>query len=176
MTLTCDNDFRLGLIEAIPRMRGYARALCRRQHLADDLVQETLLKAWEHRNNLNDSSAMKSWLFAILRNAYFASKHRARREIEDVDGAYALQVGVPATQAYDLEVAVVMTALDSLDAPQREALLLVCVEGLSYADAAEICRCKVGTIKSRVNRGRHELQSVLDRADKQAVQPLSKAA
>lgn len=155
-------DFRNALLGSIPQMRRYARALCRNRDRADDLVQETLLKAWEKRDSLAEMQCMKAWLFTILRNVFYAARVRARREIEDVDGEHAARMAVPATQSAGLDLCDVLEAVGALPLAQREALLLVCVEGLSYDEAAAICACAVGTLKSRINRARQHLVHILD--------------
>jgi RNA polymerase sigma-70 factor (ECF subfamily) len=176
MTLGVCADFRDGLLANIPRMRGYARALCRQQHLADDLVQEALLRAWECRAQLRDIASMKAWLFTILRNVYFETRVRSRFEVEDVDGVYALKLKSPANQSENIDVENILKALDTLPAQFREALLLVCVEGLSYAVAAGICGCNLGTVKSRVNRGRSALLKVIGSDQPNSVETLLEAA
>jgi RNA polymerase sigma-70 factor (ECF subfamily) len=131
--------------------------MCRNRDLADDLVQEALLKAWEARESLGSIESLRAWLFTILRNCFFSSKNKIRLEVEDIDGDLASRVAAPDSQQAHVDLAEVMAAVHALPLAQREALLLVCVEGLSYEDAAEICNCAVGTLKSRINRARERL-------------------
>ena len=147
-------EFKEGLITAIPHMRAFARTLCRGGDHANDIVQETLLKAWEKRADLNSMECLKPWLFKILRNNFLAGHYRSRREISDVDGEHAARLTVSANQPQKLDFEIVMQAVDKLPAAQREALVLTSVEGLAYHEVAEICGCSIGTVKSRVSRAR----------------------
>jgi RNA polymerase sigma-70 factor, ECF subfamily len=149
------------LVTAIPNLRAFAISLTGNPHLADDLVQETLLKAWSHRDKFEAGTNLKAWLFTILRNTYFSEFRKKRREVQDVDGQAAAQLTSPAEQFGHLELADFQRALHLLSPDQREALLLVGAEGLSYEDAAKISGCAVGTVKSRVNRARVRLTAVL---------------
>lgn len=159
---------RDALVGAIPNLRAFAISLVGNPHHANDLVQETLLKAWTHRDKFEPGSNLKAWLFTILRNTYFSEFRKLRREVQDVDGAAAAQLTTPPEQLGRLDVADFRKALARLSADQREALLLVGAEGFSYEEAAEISGCAVGTVKSRVNRARSrlaELMSINSAAD-----------
>jgi RNA polymerase sigma-70 factor (ECF subfamily) len=151
-------DPRFGdeLIKAIPNLRAFARALSGNAQFSNDLVQETLLKAWAHRDSFVPDSNLKAWLFTILRNTYFTHYRKAQREELDEDQA-AMNATVPATQLMHLEFEDMRRALMRLSPDHREALLLITAEGFSYDDAARVCGCAVGTMKSRVNRARSRL-------------------
>lgn len=152
---------REALVGAIPNLRAFAISLTGKHDLADDLVQETLLKAWSHRDKFEPGTNLKAWLFTILRNTYFSDFRKKRREVQDVDGQAAARLVSPAEQPGHLDMADFREALHLLSPDQREALLLVGAEGLSYEEAAKISGCAVGTVKSRVNRARVRLAEVL---------------
>jgi RNA polymerase sigma-70 factor (ECF subfamily) len=124
--------------------------------LSNDLVQETLLKAWAHKTSFVPGSNLKAWLFTILRNTYFTHYRKSQREELDQDRT-ALNASVPPSQLTDLEFGDMRRALLRLSPDHREALLLITAEGFSYEDAARVCGCAVGTMKSRVNRARNRL-------------------
>ena len=144
------------LIKAIPNLRAFARSLCGDSQLTNDLVQETLLKAWSHKDSFVPDSNLKAWLFTILRNTYFTYYRKAQREELDEDAA-AMKVAVQPEQLSHLEFEDMHRALMRLSPDHREALLLITAEGFSYEDAARVCGCAVGTMKSRVNRARSRL-------------------
>jgi RNA polymerase sigma-70 factor, ECF subfamily len=128
---------------------------------ADDLVQDTLLKAWSHSDSFTEGTNIRAWLFTILRNTYFSFYRKRGREVQDTDGIYASRVAVPAEQNGIVDLADLRTALGKLPEEQREVLIMIGATGLSYEEAAEICGVAVGTIKSRVNRGRNKLAELL---------------
>lgn len=154
-------EFREQLLEAIPGLRAFGIALVGNSERADDLVQETLTKAWAHQKAFELGTNLKAWLFTILRNEFYSQMRRRRREIEDVDAKYSSQLAVPPEQPGHLDMADMRDALTRLPADQREALLLVATSGFSYEETAEICNVAVGTIKSRVNRARLRLGDLL---------------
>jgi RNA polymerase sigma-70 factor, ECF subfamily len=154
-------SFRDALVGAIPNLRAFAMSLAGEHHLANDLVQETLLKAWSHRDKFAEGTNLKAWLFTILRNTYFSEFRKLRREIQDANGEAAAQLTSPPEQLGHLEFEDFRRALKLLSEDQREALLLVGAEGFSYEEAAEISRCAVGTVKSRVNRARARLAELM---------------
>ena len=154
--------FRDQVIAAIPSLRAFGLSLSARGDRADDLVQETLMKAWKHHDSFEPGSNMKAWLYTILRNEFYTQLRKRKREVEDADGFYSNKVAVHAEQEGHLEMADLRSALAKLPDDQREALMLVGASGFSYEEAAEICKVAVGTIKSRVNRGRAKLVELLD--------------
>lgn len=152
------------LLDAIPRLRAAARALCHDAVKADDIVQDVLLKAWEKQHNLESIDHIVPWLFAILRNTFRATFRRRKFESDTpVDDTYDLVTA--ADQELSCEVHETLEALAELPSDQREVLVLVCFEGLSYEEVAVLCDCPVGTVKSRLNRARRELKQLLGLSD-----------
>jgi RNA polymerase sigma-70 factor, ECF subfamily len=148
------------MLRLIPNLRAFAVSLCGDIERADDLVQETLLKAWNHIDSFQEGTNLRAWMFTILRNTYFSDCRRRRREVED-DGSKAAELAVhPGQQGY-LDMQDFRRALAVLPPDQREALVLVGAAGFSYEEAAKISNCAVGTIKSRVNRARAKLTEML---------------
>lgn len=156
-----DTDFKKQLIAEIPSLRAFAVSVCGSFHLADDLVQETLMKAWANSTKFEMGTSMRAWLFTILRNGYYSLYRKRHREVQDSDGYYAASVSVQGAQESRLDLADLRKALDKLPVEQREVLILVGPSGLSYEEAAEICNVQIGTIKSRVNRGRTKLAQLM---------------
>lgn len=154
--------FSAALIEALPNLRAFAYSLVRSQDRADDLVQETMVKAWDKRESFTPGTNMRAWLFNILRNTYYSELRKRRREVEDADGAMAARLASAPEQEGHLDVADFQVAFDALNDDQREALILIAAEGFSYEEAAEICGCAVGTLKSRVNRARCRLAELMN--------------
>ena len=157
--------FKRELTEVIPHLRAFARGLCGRPDLADDLVQETLLKAWAAQERFEPGTSMRAWTFVILRNAYLTDMRRNRFR-GDYDEAVAERIlTAPAGQEAPLHLADMHRALLTLPHERREALLLVGAGGFSYEEAAEICQCAVGTIKSRVGRARAALTRMIENGE-----------
>lgn len=154
-------DFEQALVAAIPHLRAFARSFANDSARADDLVQETLIKAWKHRESFAPGTNFRAWSFTILRNVYFSQQRKLRREVDDPDQQLQNSLAVRPEQHAHLDLADFRSALATLPADQREALLLVGAEGFSYEEAAAICGCAVGTIKSRVNRARIRLSDLL---------------
>jgi RNA polymerase sigma-70 factor (ECF subfamily) len=150
------------VVGMIPALRAFAWSLCHNGSDADDLVQDTLIKAWTHRDKYEPGTNLRAWLFTILRNTYYTQVTRRRREVRDETGEYASTLRSPPTQDWTVAMRVLQTALGELPAEHREALILVGAAGLSYEEAAEICGCALGTIKSRVNRARAKLLKIMD--------------
>jgi RNA polymerase sigma-70 factor (ECF subfamily) len=149
------------LVSLIPTLRAFAVSMCGDPVRADDLVQETLVKAWAHQASFQEGSNLRAWLFTILRNSYLSDRRKRRREVEDGDGSRAAQLAVYPRQQGAIDLADLRVALARLSDEQREALILIGAAGLSYEEAAEICECPVGTMKSRVNRARSKLAADL---------------
>ncbi len=155
------SSLREQLVAEIGSLRAFAVSLCGDKERADDLVQETLFKAWNHLESFKEGTNLKAWLFTILRNTYFSERRKRRREVEDADGAYAARLATHPTQHGHMDMQDFRAALTQLPDDQREALILVGAAGFSYEEAAEISSCAVGTIKSRVNRARNRLAGIL---------------
>jgi RNA polymerase sigma-70 factor (ECF subfamily) len=149
------------LLVAIPKLRAFAISLCGRNARADDLVQETLVKAWANIHTFAPGSNMIAWLYTILRNEFYSEYRKSRHEVADQDGRHAARMAAHPTQEGHMRFLDFRTALNRLAADQREALILVGASGLSYEEAAAICGCAVGTMKSRVNRARTKLAEML---------------
>jgi RNA polymerase sigma-70 factor, ECF subfamily len=159
--MNSDPTVRDEMLGAVPSLRAYAISLCRNVDRADDLVQETLLRAWAHVDSFEAGTNMSAWLFTILRNAFRSEYRKRRREVPDSDGTYAASLKSQPEQSSRLQLDEFRTALGRLPIDQREALVLVGASGFSYEQAAEICGCAVGTIKSRVNRARVRLAEMM---------------
>ena len=156
-----DNSVRDAVLAAVPSLRAFAISLCGNVDRADDLVQETLLRALANIQSFQPGTNMSAWLFTILRNHFRSEYRKRRREVEDTDGSYADTLKSQPEQGGRLEFNEFRAALDKLPPDQREALILVGASGFSYEEAAAICECAVGTIKSRVNRARTRLADLL---------------
>jgi RNA polymerase sigma-70 factor (ECF subfamily) len=156
---------RDALIAEMSSLRAFGVSLCGDKERADDLVQETLFKAWNHLDSFREGTNLKAWLFTILRNTYFSERRKRRREVEDADGSYAAQLASPPEQPGHMEMQDFRAVLARLPDDQREALILVGAAGFSYEEAAQISGCPVGTIKSRVNRARSRLADLLGLAE-----------
>lgn len=157
MSASPENVSQGELMALVPNLRAFARSLSGSPDKADDLVQETLIKAWKNRDSFAKGSNLKAWLFTILRNTFLSERRKARYEVEDADGAYAAQVSSPGEQMGHMDLADFREALDKLPTEQREAIILIGAEGFSYEEAALTCGCAIGTMKSRVNRARNRL-------------------
>jgi len=158
---TGSGTLQADMVAALPHLRAFATSLCGDRERADDLVQETILKAWDNRSSFTVGTNLKAWLFTILRNTYFSERRKRKREVEDAEGKIAGRVAVHAEQPGHMDFNDFQAALNQLSTDQREALILVGAEGFSYEEVAEICGCAVGTIKSRVNRARTHLAQLL---------------
>ena len=156
------DDFKAQMVALIPALRAFARGLCRDRTLADDLVQEAMMRAWASRHTFTMGTNFRAWMFMILRNHYFSgSKKRARYTVWDPEAAERILVQ-DATQESGLHVNDVMGAIHRLPEQQREVLLLVAGAGLSYEEAADVTGANIGTIKSRLNRGRAAVKAMLE--------------
>ncbi|HKT52954.1 MAG TPA: sigma-70 family RNA polymerase sigma factor [Caulobacteraceae bacterium] len=161
MSTEADDAFRSELEPLISHMRAFARSLCGNAAEADDLVQESLAKAWKARGGYEAGTHLKSWLFTIIRNQFYSEKRRSWRQAPlDVEMAERTLIA-PNNATGALELDEVRRAMMLLPDEQREALILIAVAGLPYDEAALICGCAVGTVKSRVSRGRDRLAAIL---------------
>jgi RNA polymerase sigma-70 factor, ECF subfamily len=156
-----DDALRDAVLAAVPKLRAFAISLSGNVDRADDLVQETLLRALANIESFQPGTNLQAWLFTILRNLFRSEYRKRRREVEDTDGNYAESMVSQPEQESQLEFKELRTALAKLPQDQREALILVGASGFSYEEAAAICGCAIGTIKSRVNRARNRLASEL---------------
>ena len=169
-----DTEWRNEVVAMIPALRAFAWSLSHNGSDADDLVQDTLIKAWSNRDKFEPGTNLRAWLFTILRNTYYTQVIRRRREVRDETGEYANNMRTPPTQDWSIAMRALQAGLAQLPDEHREALILVGAAGLSYEEAAEICGCALGTIKSRVNRARARLLKIMDAedaADVMAIEP-----
>lgn len=161
MTNDAQPDLQTLLIRSVPNLRAFANSLCGDPVKADDLVQDTLVKAWTNLPKFEEGTNLRAWLFTILRNTYFSNLRKRRREVEDADGAMAERLSVLPAQHGHMDMLDFKKAFAKLTDDQKEVLLLVGAEGFSYEEAAEITGCAIGTVKSRVNRARSALSKIL---------------
>ncbi len=154
-------DPREEIIEHLPALRAFALSLCRDGTLADDLVQETLLKAWSKFHLYTPGTNLRGWMFTILRNSLHSLRSKRRREVPDPDGIAASQLASKPDHDGRMALNDLAAAFAQLPLEQREALMLVGAMGFSVEEAAETCGCAQGTIKSRAARGRRALAELL---------------
>ncbi len=157
-----DKAFRDQLVAIIPSLRAFARGLCGTRDMADDMVQDAMTRAWAARQSYAAGSNFRAWMFMILRNHYYTTLRKNARMVSwDPEVAERVLVAGP-TQQDGLNVQDVQKALQKLPAEQREVLLLIGANGVSYEEAADIMGCAIGTIKSRLARGRVALTALID--------------
>jgi RNA polymerase sigma-70 factor, ECF subfamily len=160
MTLT--PQLRDELLKTLPHLRAFAISLSGSIDRADDLVQETLVRALANVDRFQPGTCLQAWLFTILRNLFHTEFRKRRREVEDPNGLMASRLSVMPNQNGRLEFQDLRVALAKLPSDQREALLLVSAEGFSYEETAQITGAQLGTIKSRVNRARTRLAELMN--------------
>jgi RNA polymerase sigma-70 factor, ECF subfamily len=154
--------FQRDLVALIPHLRAFARTLCGDAAAADDLAQDATLKAWDARASFQMGTNMKAWTFMILRNQFYSEKRRSWRQSQlDQEAAERTLVAADDPEA-PVALDEMRLAMGMLPAEQREALILVGAGGFAYEEAADICGCAVGTVKSRVSRARRALQGILE--------------
>ncbi len=160
-SMKLDPAIRDQVLATVPSLRAFAISLCGNIDRADDLVQETLSRALAHIGSFEPGTNMPAWLITILRNQFREEYRKRQREVEDVDGSYAETLVSQPEQTGRVEFEELRAALAKLPIEQREAVILVGASDLSYDDAAAVCGCAAGTIKSRVHRGRARLADLL---------------
>jgi RNA polymerase sigma-70 factor (ECF subfamily) len=158
-------DPRDELVAHLPAMRAFALSLTRNASAADDLVQDTVVKAWSHFDRFEVGTNMRAWLFTILRNTFYSTRRRTVREVSDSDGALVGALAEKPEHDGRLQYADFVRAFQQLPDEQREALALVGALGHSYEEAAEMTGVAVGTVKSRANRARARLAQILQLQD-----------
>lgn len=163
------------LLAASPKLRAFAMSLCGRSggcnERAEDLVQETMLKALANIHSFTPGSNIAAWLFTILRNEFYSEFRKHRYEVRDEDGVHAAQIASGPAQEAHMHFLEFRDALDRLRPEHREALILVGASGLSYDDAARVSACAIGTMKSRVSRARVRLAEMLSGPDQSLASP-----
>ncbi|TYC86411.1 sigma-70 family RNA polymerase sigma factor [Novosphingobium sp. BW1] len=156
-----DEAFRRELMGVLPHLRAFARGLCGRHDFADDLVQETAVKAWTARERYQVGTNMRAWTFAILRNHYLSELRKSKRHTDVEDADMERMLVMEADQEGPVHLGDMEAALQKLAPERREAVLLVGASGFSYEEAADIAGCPIGTMKSRVARARTDLTRML---------------
>lgn len=156
-----ETDPRDELVEHLSALRAFAMSLTRNSAAADDLVQDTIEKAWKNIEKFEPGTNLRAWLFTIQRNAFYSSRRKAKREVADVDGVMAASLSEKPAHDGRLAMNDFRRAFEKLPDEQREALMLVGASGFAYEEAAEMCGVAVGTIKSRANRGRRKLAELM---------------
>ena len=154
-------QFQNELLRVLPNLRAFAISLTSDVERADDLMHDTVVRALTHSDKFTPGTNLQAWLFTILRNQFHSNYRKRRREVEDADGQFAAKLSTAPVQDLQLDCEDLRLALVKLSAEQREAILLVGGQGFTYEEAARICRTRVGTIKSRVNRARTRLVELL---------------
>ena len=155
-------EFSTLLVDQMPALHRRAVSLARDKSRSEDLVQITVLKAWEHRARFEENTCLRAWLFTILRNAFITGIRSQRHEVPDTDNQFSGQVAVPPAQDDALALKQLLSLIQTLPDAQRTALLYMGADGFSQQEAAEACGCSVGTIKSRVSRARATLTVLLN--------------
>lgn len=155
------SDPREEIVTHLGPLRAFARSLARNPALADDMVQDTIVKAWSNIDKFEPGTNMRAWLFTILRNNFYSLTRKRSREVADADGTIAARLAVKPDHDGRLALKDFSAAFEQLPVDQREVLMLVGASGFSYEEAAEMCGCAVGTVKSRANRGRARLAELL---------------
>src|SRR3954463_1493835 len=168
---TVSPEVRDAMLATLPSLRAYAISLTNNRDAADDLVQDTILRAWKNIEKFEPGTNLQAWLFTILRNGFYSTYRKRQREVADSEGFYAGRLRSPPEQDGKCDAQDVLEALEKVPADQREALLLIVAEGLSYEDAAQVCGTAVGTIKSRVHRARMRLAQLLAVEDAEYLGP-----
>jgi len=158
------------LVEHLPALRAFALSLTRDGASADDLVQDTIVKAWTHIDKFQPGTNLRAWLFTILRNTFYSARRKTRREISDTDGIHAARQATRPEHDGRLALNDFRNAFGQLPDEQREALILVGASGFSYEEAAAMTGVAVGTVKSRANRGRRRLAELLHLQDGEALE------
>jgi RNA polymerase sigma-70 factor (ECF subfamily) len=161
-TALTDEEFKDQLQEVIPHLRAFGRGLSGNRDTTDDLVQETMLKAWTARSRFQAGTNFKAWSFTILRNIYFSQTRRKRFVGEWNDLVADRVLAAPAGQDKTVELRDLMRALEQISTDQREAIILVAAAGMSYEEVAEVTGVMLGTVKSRVSRARLALETLMN--------------
>ena len=154
-------EFRTAIIDMTPRLYNFAMSLTKNPSAADDLVQDTFLRAWRSRARFTVGTNLGAWLFTIMRNAFYSRHRKEVREVNDSDGDYAERLAAVPEQSGHVDLMDAQAALGKLPLPMRQALILVAIENLSYEEAATVMNCRIGTVKSRVWRAREQLAQIL---------------
>ena len=167
-TLAADQQFRDQLVALIPSLRSFARGLCGWRDMADDMAQEAMMRGWAARSSFIPGTNFRAWMFTILRNQFYTTIRKDKRMTSwDPEVAERVLIEAPSQQEA-IHVADVAKALQKLPPEQREVLLLIGANGATYEEAAEVIGCAIGTIKSRLARGRKALALLIDGPEDEA--------
>lgn len=158
-------DPREELPEHLAALRAFALSLTRNASAADDLVQDTIVKAWSNIDKFQRGTNLRAWLFTILRNTFYSDRRKRKREVADPDGTHAASLYDKPAHDGRLAMGDFLRAFDRLSPEHREVLVLVGASGFSYEDAAAMMGVAVGTVKSRANRARARLAEMLQLED-----------
>lgn len=158
-------DPRDQLVDHLPALRAFALSLTREGASADDLVQDTIVKAWTNMDKFQAGTNLRAWLFTILRNTFYSARRKTKREVSDTDGIHAARQATRPEHDGRLAMRDFRAAFARLPDEQREALILVGASGFSYEEAAGMTGVAIGTVKSRANRGRRKLSELLHLAE-----------
>lgn len=158
------------LVDHLPALRAFALSLTRNGSIADDMVQDTVVKAWTNLDKFEKGTNMRAWLFTILRNTFYSNRRKAKREVADVDGVFTNNMAEKPAHDGKLQMTDFRKAFAQLPDEQRETLILVGANGFSYEEAAGMCGVAVGTIKSRANRGRKHLAELMHLDENDAIE------
>lgn len=172
---TARKDPRDEVVDHLPAMRAFAASLTRNSAAADDLVQDTIVKAWKNFDKFKEGTNLRAWLFTILRNTFYSDLRKKKREVEDVDGVMAGTLSEKPHHDGRLAFSDFEKFFAELPVEQREALVLVGASGMSYEEAAETCGVAIGTIKSRINRGRARLVELMEISDDDSIEMTDQA-
>ncbi|MBK4217584.1 RNA polymerase sigma factor [Paracoccus caeni] len=165
MTQSASTDPKDQLVDHLPALRAFALSLTREGASADDLVQDTIVKAWTNMDKFQAGTNLRAWLFTILRNTFYSARRKTKREVSDTDGIHAARQATRPEHDGRLAMRDFREAFRQLPDEQREALILVGASGFSYEEAAEMTGVAIGTVKSRANRGRRKLAELMHMED-----------
>lgn len=165
-----DLDPKDELVTHLPALRAFALSLTRNGATADDMMQDTVLKAWSNMDKFQPGTNMRAWLFTILRNNFYTSRRKLNREVADIDSMFSEKLAVKPDHDGRLQMMDFKHAFDQLPDEHREALILVGANGFSYEAAGDMCGVATGTMKSRVNRARNKLSELLDLENDEALE------
>ncbi|MEJ6403699.1 RNA polymerase sigma factor [Yoonia sp. 2307UL14-13] len=163
------------LVTHLPALRAFALSLTRNRATADDMIQDTVLKAWTNIDSFTPGTNMRAWLFTILRNNFYTTRRKLNREVADIDNVFSDKMSVKPEHDGKLQMRDFRAAFDQLADEHREALILVGASGFSYEDAGKMCGVATGTMKSRVNRARNRLTEMLALDDDDALELTDRA-
>lgn len=162
MNATQTMSFEDSIIAETPKLTRFARRRCGKADLADDLVQETLMRALTNRDKFTPGTNIGAWLITILRNTHLNHIRKHKREQVGLNEGWENTQSAPASQEHHLTLVEVSNALDTLSSDHRDVLMSAAVDGKSYEEVAEICECPVGTVRSRLSRARSRLTESLN--------------